>query len=305
MNNYQHQLVVQEAAKKKFRGHKTLKSKHVPQYPFSAEREFRRITRAYMKAMHESLKDHLPEILGAYKKQRRGDCRFDDARDFEGEMRGTFHEISKEIEQKIYAFGVDAFLAKIASISKSASIRQWKMVVRDTLGIDLLDDYYLGEFYEEALRKWIDSNVTKIKSIPSAALNDMHGIIYDGYIQGKTLREIQKDIQETYKTSRHQAEMLARDQVSSLNAQLTKMQQKDAGCTHYRWSDSRDSRVRDCHRALNGKIFSWDDPPEMWYITKSRGKVYTGRRCHPGEDYCCRCIAIPVFNIDTLNLPMK
>ena len=82
------------------------------------------------------------------------------------------------------------------------------------------------------------------------------------------------------------------------------MQQEDAGCTKYRWSSSKDSRVRDCHRALDGKIFRWDDPPEMWYETKA-DRVYTGRHCHPGEDYCCRCVAIPVFDLDTVDVPMQ
>lgn len=30
----------------------------------------------------------------------------------------------------------------------------------------------------------------------------------------------------------------------------------------------------------------------------------TGRRCHPGQDYQCRCFARPVFNQTTLNLPI-
>ena len=29
-----------------------------------------------------------------------------------------------------------------------------------------------------------------------------------------------------------------------------------------------------------------------------------GRSCHPGEDYQCRCIGRPVFNKNTLNLPV-
>ena len=72
-----------------------------------------------------------------------------------------------------------------------------------------------------------------------------------------------------------------------------------------RWKTVHDSRVRDCHQSFDGKIFSWDDPPEIWYKTKTRGIVHTGRRCHPGEDYCCRCAAIPVFDINTINVPME
>lgn len=305
MNNHLHQEMVQKAVKGKFYGHQTIKSKRVPQYPDSAEREFKRITNGYIRLLNKTLADHLPALLAAYKKERRGDSRFDDVRDLENDVRREFQKIAEELEQKLAAYGLDDLVAKISKMTKNTSLREWKRVVHDTLGIDLLNDYYSADFYEAALRRWVDENVLKIKSIPNEALGEMQQIVLNGYKSGATITDITKSIQEQYKLSRRRAQLLARDQVSTLNSQISKMQQQDAGCTKYRWSDSRDSRVRDCHRTLNGKVFSWDEPPEMWYDTKNSGRVYTGRRCHPGEDYCCRCVAIPVFDIDTIDVPMK
>ncbi len=305
MNNHLHQEMVQKAVKGKFYGHQTIKSKRVPRYPDSAEREFKRITNGYMRLLNKTLADHLPALLAAYKKERRGDSRFDDVRDLENDVRREFQKIAEELEQKLAAYGLDDLVAKISKMTKNTSLREWKRVVHDTLGIDLLNDYYSADFYEAALRRWVDENVLKIKSIPNEALGEMQQIVLNGYKSGATITDITKSIQEQYKLSRRRAQLLARDQVSTLNSQISKMQQQDAGCTKYRWSDSRDSRVRDCHRTLNGKVFSWDEPPEMWYDTKNSGRVYTGRRCHPGEDYCCRCVAIPVFDIDTIDVPMK
>lgn len=48
--------------------------------------------------------------------------------------------------------------------------------------------------------------------------------------------------------------------------------------SHYIWRTRGDGKVRSTHAVNNGKIFSWDVPPE------------TG---HPGEDYNCRCTAEP------------
>lgn len=305
MNKHQHHIMVQEATKKKFKQDKPLVSKVKPTYPESAEREYRRITNGYVKLLNETIKKHLPKMLEAYKKERHGDSRFDDMRDLDNDVRQELQKASEELEQKIAAYGLDKFIAKIANMTKNKSINEWKRIVKQTLGIDLFDDYYKGEFYEQALKQWIDENVMKIQSIPNEALGSMREIILNGFSRGQTITEITKAIQAEYKVSKNKAKSLARDQLATLNSQITKLQQKDAGCTHYKWSDSRDSRVRDCHHELNGKIFSWDDPPEMWYETKKRGRVYTGRRCHPGEDYLCRCIAIPVFNYDTVDVPMK
>ena len=55
--------------------------------------------------------------------------------------------------------------------------------------------------------------------------------------------------------------------------------QKQAPSTdRYVWHTRNDEKVRQSHRANDGHIFSWDDPPD------------TG---HPGTDYNCRCEAIP------------
>ena len=305
MKNIQHQMVVQKAVKGRFHGHPTVTGKTTPQYPDSAEREFKRICNGYMRIVNQTLQENLPELMEAYKLHQHGDSRFDDVRDLEAKARAVFEKIFKEVEQKLARYGLDDMVKKIARMTKNTTLREWKRSVKETLGIDLFSDYYNGAFYEHALRRWVDENVLKIKSIPTEALGEMQQIVMNGYRRGASITQITKEIQEQYKLSRRKAQLLARDQVSTLNSQISRMQQEDAGCKKYRWSDSRDSRVRDCHRSLNGKVFSWDDPPEMWYDTKSSGRVYTGRRCHPGEDFCCLCVPIPVFDYDTVDVPMK
>lgn len=53
---------------------------------------------------------------------------------------------------------------------------------------------------------------------------------------------------------------------------------QDHPTTHYIWRTVGDGKVRLSHAIHNGRIFSWDNPPN------------TG---HPGEDYNCRCTAEP------------
>ena len=304
MNNIQLQEASKKAAKPKFHGHPTLKSRAIPKYPDTAEREFQRITNAYVKMLHSELKDRLPELMNEYKRERHGDSRYDDARDLERAVRKMFQEIAAALEQKLEKFNLLDRIFSIANMTKNTSLREWKRVVHKTFGIDLLSDYYNGSFYEEYLNRWVSENVLKIKSIPQTALDEMREIILDGYRNGRSIKNIQRDIQDSYNVTKHKARMLARDQVATLNSQIAQAQQRDAGVTEYEWSTSHDERVRPCHAELDGKTCSWDDPPEMWYETKSRGTVYTGRRCHPGEDYLCRCVAIPKFNFETISFPM-
>lgn len=54
----------------------------------------------------------------------------------------------------------------------------------------------------------------------------------------------------------------------------------------YRWTSQEDNRVRKTHRILNGKLFSYRDPP----TTIDAGRQHTG---NPGSDWGCRCFEEP------------
>lgn len=123
----------------------------------------------------------------------------------------------------------------------------------------------------------------------------MRDIVYDGFADGKTTDGITKEILAAYDTGKRHAEFIARDQTAKLNGQIQRAQQTDAGINQYIWSMVKDERTRKSHRELDGKKFSWDDAPVN----------SDGRKCHPGEDYGCRCIGRPVFNLETLNLPVE
>ena len=268
-----------------------------------------RIANSYMREFNSELKKYLPEIMKAYResvelRQDSKEIRLDDTRDFNKKLEEVMRRINESLTGRVSKFRLEKRVTKTAELLKTNSIREWKRVVRDTLGINILDDYYKGEFFNQAISTWVNDNVSRIKSIPEDVLADVNGIIKDGYFQGRSAKDIAKDIQHEYDLSKSKAQFIARDQIGTLNSQITQQQQRDAGCECYKWSDSGDVRVRDCHKALNGKVFRLDDPPEMWYMTKKRGKVMTGRKCHPGEDVGCRCCMLPVFNFETVDVPL-
>ena len=304
MNNKLHQEAVKRAIAPKFKGKEEIAANTIPLYPKTAERELKRVYRCYLLILNREVKAHLPEIMALCRKQRMDAARHDDIADFRRELRKIIQVIAQAIERAIGSYKLREKIEAIATMVKNTSVREWKRIVRSTLGIDLLSDYYDGSFYSAAIQQWVADAVNKIQSIPAQELGEMEAIIQQGYLNGKTIREIAGEIQKEYNVTKSKAVFLARDQVGTLNAQITKHQQEDAGVHKYKWSDSGDERVRDCHHALNGTIHSWDDPPAMWRANK-HGIVYTGRNCHPGEDYACRCCAIPVFTFDTIDLPMK
>lgn len=297
MNNSIHQEAIQKAVQGRFKGHQKLPSKAKPIYPQGVEREFQRVTNGYIRLVNQVMKKHLPEIRKAAAAEREKNRRQDDMSDLMRAIDKAFRAMGEELDRETRRYGLQEKLESLANLTRKLSIQEWKREVKDTLGLDLLDDYYLGEFYRQHLQEWVEENVGLIRSIPQEALSEMQNIVSQGFRTGKTVTSIVRDIQTTYGSKRSSARLLARDQLGKLNSQLTRQQQVDAGVNEYIWSDSGDGRVRSSHHALNGKRFRWDDPP----IVTEPGKPV--RRCHPGEDYQCRCVALPVFDISTIDIP--
>lgn len=289
------QEMIQKSVKKKFKGHQTLNAKVAPLYPSALESQYQGVVNAYMKILNRVVSKHLPRIKKAAEAEREVPRRADDLNSLMSAIQAAFADMAKDLDLQTEQFDLYGKLEALANQSQKLSIRQWKRIIGKTLGLDLADDYYLGQFFQQLLDQWVSENVSLIKTIPQGSLEEMREIVYNGYRTGQTTTSIVKEIQHTYSVNKSHARLIARDQMAKLNAELTKRQQTDAGVESYKWSTSRDSRVREGHRRLNGKIFRWDDPPVV--------DAKTGRRCHPGEDYQCRCVAIPVFNISTLNVP--
>lgn len=155
--------------------------------------------------------------------------------------------------------------------------------VRAALGIDLTPILNASGISTEVAIA-TRANVNLIKSIPQKYLDRVATTVYENISKGHRYEYIIGDIQRAGSMSEKHAKFVARDQTAKMNAAITQARQQSIGITKYTWSTSNDERVRDSHAEKEGKVFSWNSPPED-----------TG---HPGEDYQCRCIAVPFMELD-------
>lgn len=283
--------------RKRFGSHDVLHGKANPKFPESAEREYKRLMNLIMKEFKKTLEEELPKLKDEYRKQWEEQEMFkaDGLPDLNRFLSGFFDGIFVRFTQKLEAFDVSRQLLKVAGLTKKQEIREWKRQVRQTLGVNLSEDYYSGEFFDDLISQWVSENVDLIKTIPKDTLGRMKEVVKDGYLKGTSTSEIMRQIQEAYGIEKRHARFIALDQMSKLNAKITQKEHEDAGVTSYEWSDSGDRRVRESHRRLNGQVFEYANPP----VTDD------GRRCNPGEDYRCRCVALPIFDFENLSLPIE
>lgn len=115
-----------------------------------------------------------------------------------------------------------------------------------------------------------------------------------GEVQLKIFDEIRKDptglppleqrIKDVTGFSDARVRLIARDQTSKLNSELSAMRHKAAGFTKYQWTTSGDERVREEHVDLDGNIYRYDEPTD-----EQDG-------LQPGQPINCRCLAEPIFD---------
>lgn len=137
------------------------------------------------------------------------------------------------------------------------------------------------------LREWQRENVDLIRNMADRYVDEVEELVDDALVNGRRVESLARDIEERTSVSASRARLIARDQTLKANAQLSQARMREVGVTSYRWSTSKDERVREGHAKLEGRTFRFADPPVV---------DPSGRRANPGQDFQCRCVAIPVLD---------
>lgn len=138
---------------------------------------------------------------------------------------------------------------------------------------------WLGVFPQKLLDNFIKEHVQLIKDVRLEHLNKISSSLQRGLREGLLEKEMLKDLQNITNLSKKRARLIARNTPLQYSGNLTKHHQINAGIKEYRWQTSQDERVRDSHRANNGKIYEWNSSHP-----------------HPRSEINCRCDAIPILN---------
>lgn len=143
----------------------------------------------------------------------------------------------------------------------------------------------------QAMQVATKENVALIRTIPEQYLDRVYDTVSEGWVQGLRWESLVEQIQEDGNITERRAKLIARDQTSKMNAAFNQERQQQVGIERYEWSTSADERVRPSHVEMEGKTCDWDNPP-----------VVDEEQVHPGEAINCRCVAIPVVDMDSLDL---
>lgn len=182
------------------------------------------------------------------------------------------------IGEDIEAFNLDSEYSKILQdANKGFRDIVKKISIEPHIDIDtyaVISERYTNNM-KRYIKEWAEDNIIELRDK-----------VYKNTFAGYRADNLVKIIRKNYSVGLNKAKFLARQETALLMSEFRQERFKSVGVTRYKWSTAKDNRVRDMHKHLDGKIYSWDNPP----ISGTKGE-----RQHPGEPYGCRCVAIPVL----------
>lgn len=250
---------------RKFKNKSELVSVLASVYPQSAEREMKRYLRRYANGLHKIITRAQKDIASGRPKK------------------AVLRRASRQIEELGEKYDLTPEMGKISRQVADTEEAQFRRSFYKTVGVEM------KPFDKDMLQKEQDD--WTLETIGAIALYLM--MMEKKLDKVASIKETEAEMEKLVKEADEITE-ISRNRVGDLMASVNTKIYNTFGIKRYVWRTRRDHKVRGCHRSFDGHIFRVDQPPEIWYETK-HGRVYTGRFCHPGEDYNCRCRAIPLF----------
>lgn len=252
------------------------------QYPKVIEAEYYKALKSIADNMKRIVKEDLLPVLKAKQSEYTADGVVEDIMIMFDRLR-AFESPSMAIQTA----------SKMVRSIDKVNLEKLKASISQRFGVDMPD-----MFAREGIEKFVTANIAKnatlIKSIPSEFIKDIETQIYNGISSGSTYKTIEQKILGTdgitssFGKLENRIKLIARNEVSSINGQINMQRLKSVGVTKFIWQTSNDERVRDSHADLDGQTFSWDALP-----TNERGEEIS-----PGTDFNCRCVSVPVFELE-------
>lgn len=199
MNDLAYRLTLQKQIRRKFYGHDNLKSKHIPQYAISAERQYSQTFANLYRRFDKVVLRWLPKILRTIRQEQEGRQHTDDAigilQMIDLYLSKMMEDLKKEEEQDDTTEQVKA----AALLVRNVVNRGWKQAVERTLGVKILSGYYDEAFYQELLEQWFQENLGMISSIPQELVEQLRQVLWEDISNQVPVKQIAEHIQHTCK----------------------------------------------------------------------------------------------------------
>lgn len=272
--------------KKQKKSIRYLKVKKRPKYPKNFERDYYRVLRAVVRRLKSATNNNIPML--AYSLRQDDDSTVTDAF-----VQAILAELLKSMTVEEAISELELILAGVSSVVDANVISAFAEAV--SVDVFLNDSALLDTVKAE----WKAQQSRLVDSIVNTYIEKLQIIVSNAVQRGTAMSEVKGEIKVLLNTTDKRAKFIARNEVGNLNGIITMRRQVDCGISVYQWSSSHDERVRPSHAEMDGKYFYWNSDK----VGEINGiKVYPAPKYHPCMDYNCRCVALPVIDLEQWNM---
>lgn len=272
--------------KKQKKSIRYLKVKKRPKYPKNFERDYYRVLRAVVRRLKSATNNNIPMLTYSLRQD-------DDSTVTDAFVQAILVELLKSMTIEDAISELELILAGVSSVVDANVISAFAEAV--SVDVFLNDSALLDTVKAE----WKAQQSRLVDSIVNTYIEKLQIIVSNAVQRGTAMSEVKEEIKVLLNTTDKRAKFIARNEVGNLNGIITMRRQVDCGISVYQWSSSHDERVRPSHAEMDGKYFYWNSDK----VGEINGiKVYPAPKYHPCMDYNCRCVALPVIDLEQWNM---
>lgn len=249
-------------------------------HPVRIEQQYAKILRGVIDGINAELKTRIADELKAEIAAREDGYRADD-------LSAVLRAIRSLATGNIPGL---SFVRNIGDSVRSAIDGNWQKAINQAIGVNVA---LPGTDMSASIDAWAEENTALITNLAQSYLSKVTTAVNSGFRDGLSWRDISKNIQAETGVAKRRADLIARDQVATMNMQVTKQRAADLDIKQFVWRTMEDQRVRGnpsglypkakpSHYARNGKTYNWSDG------AGSQDKF-------PGLAVNCRCYAANVI----------
>lgn len=146
----------------------------------------------------------------------------------------------------------------------------------------------------ESVNDWVVQNSELITSLQDEYLNRVQQSITNGFLRGRSTRQVAQEIQKATNITWRRANTIARNEIGNLNAQINSKRNEELGIDEGIWRTAKDERVRGNPSGLypNAKPSHWANEGKRFKLSKGIKGI------KPGEEILCRCWTEAIIPLD-------
>lgn len=166
---------------------------------------------------------------------------------------------------------------------------------------DAIETEMRGPIGQKVQRYVHESEVLR-RSWPASVSKKIIDFIAAEGRKGRRAKDIAQEVKDNFPTeAAAPVEVLVRTVIGVASTAFERARAEEIGVTWYTWETSQDQRVRASHAIMQDVMIAWTNPPSPEELV---GEESLGRY-HAGEGLACRCLPMPVIDLDSLEWPRK